>query len=193
MMLLAAQSAAWIPLHEDAQVGILLVTFVFPLEGIAAIFAFLARDTVAATVLGLFTTSWLANGVLLIVGAPGATSLALGFYLLAFAGAVFALAAIATLGKPLIALVLTLSGARSVLDGLYQVTGTTGLEHAAGIVAATIAGAAWYGGTAMVFEDLRQRPLLATLRRGAGRAALQQAPFEQLERARLEAGVRQQL
>ncbi len=193
MLMLAAQGAGWVPAHQDVQVGILLAAFVFPLEGTAAVFAFLARDTLAATVLGLFTTSWLAIGTLLIVGPPGVTSIALGVYLVGFAGVVFALCALATLAKPLIALVLALSGTRAVLDGLYQFTGTVGLEHASGIVAAAIAGAAWYAGTAMLFEDLRQRPLFGAFRRGPGRAALVEDPDVQLERARLEAGVRQQL
>jgi len=35
---------------------------VFPLEGVATIVAFLARDALTATALGIFTTSWLAPG-----------------------------------------------------------------------------------------------------------------------------------
>jgi hypothetical protein len=68
----------------------------------AAIFAFLARDTLARTALGLFTTSWLTLGLALVIGPPGVASLTLGFYLLAFAAVVIALAAIALMGKPLI-------------------------------------------------------------------------------------------
>jgi hypothetical protein len=47
-----------------------LASFVFPLEGMAAIFAFLARDTLVATVLGLFTTSCLTVELALIIGPP---------------------------------------------------------------------------------------------------------------------------
>ncbi len=193
MLLLAAQTAGWVPSREVTQVGIILATFVFPLEGVAAVIAFLARDTLAATVLGLFTTSWLTIGVILITSTPGATSLALGFYLLAFAAVVLALCAIAVSGKPLIAAVLALSAIRAILDGLFQVSGTVGLEHASGYAAAAIAGTAWYAGTALVLEDLRQRPLLPVFRRGAGRAALEGSLSEQLSRAEAEAGVRQQL
>src|SRR5436305_15211454 len=63
MLLLGAQSTGWIPLKENLQVGLVLASFVFPLEVVAAIFAFLARVTLAATVLGLFTTSWLTVGL----------------------------------------------------------------------------------------------------------------------------------
>lgn len=47
-----------------------LAAFVFPLDAVAALMAFWARDTLAATVLGLFSTSWLTIGVSLITGAP---------------------------------------------------------------------------------------------------------------------------
>lgn len=193
MLLLAAQSAGWIPAKEEVQVGILLAAFVFPLEGAAALIAFLARDTVAATVLGLFTTSWIGIGLLLITGTPGATSLTLGFYLMAFAVPVLVLSIVAFTGKPLIGVMLVLSGTRAVLYGLYEFTGSIGSEHAAGYVAVAIAGTALYTGTALLLEDLRQRALLPVFRRGAGYAAMHEEPDTQLQRTRIEAGVRQQL
>ena len=60
MLMLAGQTAGWIPTGEAKQVGLLLASFVFLLEGFSTVFAALARDTLATTVLGLFTTSWLA-------------------------------------------------------------------------------------------------------------------------------------
>src|SRR5436190_658588 len=62
MLLLGCQAIGWIPVDEQKDVGMLLISFVFPLELVATIFAFLARDTLGATTLGLFTTSWLALG-----------------------------------------------------------------------------------------------------------------------------------
>lgn len=193
MLLLAAQSAGWVPLKESSQVGLVLASFVFPLEGLAAIVAFQARDTLAATVLGLFTTSWLTIGLALITGQPGANSLTLGFYLLAFAAAVIALAGIALTGKPLLALVLSLSAARAVLDGIYELSASTSLERASGFVAAAIAGVAWYAGTAFLLEDLRQGAALPVFRRGAAKAATDEELSAQVQRASGEAGVRQQL
>src|SRR3954454_12911247 len=55
MLLLAAQTAGWVPVGQASQVGLLLAAFVFPLEAVATIIAFLARDVLAATVLGLFS------------------------------------------------------------------------------------------------------------------------------------------
>lgn len=193
MLLLGAQSIGWIPVKEEVQVGVVLATFVFPLEGVAAIFAFLARDTLAATVLGLFTTSWLTIGLALIIGPPGESSLALGFYLFAFAAVVIALAAIALGGKPLIALTLALSAARAIIDGLYEVSRSIGFEQASGYVALAIAATAWYAGTAFLLEDLRQHWLLPVFRRGAGKTAMDGDLEDQLVRATGEAGIRQQL
>lgn len=194
MLLLAAESAGWAPVSEDMQIGILLAAFVFPLEAVATVIAYIARDTLAGTVLGLFTTSWLALGLIQITGRPGALSTIEGIYLLAFAAAVASLALIASLGKPLIALTLMLSAARAVLFGLYELTGTPGLERAAGIVAAAIAAVAWYGGgTAFAFEEMRGRPLLPVLRRGASATAVSGDLPRQLHHARDEPGVRQQL
>jgi succinate-acetate transporter protein len=193
MLLLAAESAGWVPVGEDMQIGILLAAFVFPLEALAAVMAFVARDTLAATVLGLFTTSWLALGLVLITGTPGAISTTEGIYLLGFAGAVSSLALLAAAGKPLIALTLVLSAARALLFGLYEVTRTPALEHAAGYVAAAIAAVAWYAGTAFAFEEVRGRPLLPVLRRGASAAAVNDDLPGQLAHARQEPGVRQQL
>ena len=147
----------------------------------------------AGTALGLFTTSWLALGLALIVGEPGATSHTLGFYLIAFAAPVISLAVVAVSGKPLLALLLALSATRAILAGVFEFSGSTGVEHAAGYAAAAIALIAWYGGTALLVEDLRQRTVLPVFRRGPSRTALEGGLTEQLERARSEAGIRSQL
>jgi uncharacterized protein len=65
--------------------------------------------------------------------------------------------------------------------------------RAAGIAAAVLAGLALYAGIGFLLEDLRQRRVIPGGRRGAGRAALEDDLAAQLERARGEAGVRQQL
>jgi succinate-acetate transporter protein len=193
MLILAGQSAGWIPMKESAQIGMLMVAFVFPLEGVATIFAFLARDSLAATVLGMFTTSWLALGLALLTSAPGATSIALGFFLLGFAGAVVSMAFAAGTGKPLIATILALSATRAILAGIFEISKSIGLEHAAGYVAAALTALAWYAGTAFLLEDLRQTPLLPVFRRGPAAAAMHGPLRDQLDHASSEAGVRQQL
>jgi uncharacterized protein len=193
MLVLGAQTAGWIPVKESTTVGLLLAAFVFPLEGVATIFAFLARDALAATVLGLFTTSWLALGLALLISPPGATSIALGFFLIGFAGVVASLALAAGAGKPLIAVILTLSATRALLDGIYETSGSIGVEHAAGYVAIVLAGLAWYAGTAFLLEDLRKSPLIPVFRRGSATTAMDGSLRDQIAPLTAEAGVRQQL
>ena len=162
----------------------------FLLEGAAAIFAVFARDTLAATILGLFSTSWLAVGLILITGTPGATTGTEGFYLVAFAAVVGTLALLSLAGKPLLALVLALSTARAVVDAIYQFSGTLAIERAAGYIAAAIAIVAWYAGTAMALEDLGPGSVLPTWRRGSSRTAIEGDLNEQLSLLGREPGVR---
>src|SRR5204863_7807948 len=96
MLLLGCQAIGWIPVSEQKDVGMLLMSFVFPLELVATVFAFLARDTLGATTLGLFTTSWLALGWADLSAPPGSTSVSLGVYLFGFAFVVLLLALMST-------------------------------------------------------------------------------------------------
>lgn len=193
MLMLAAHSAGWVPIGQGKDVGLIIASFVFPLESAAAIFAFLARDTLAATILGLFSTSWLTVGLALILGPPGSNTAALGFYLVGFAAAVGTLALLSVSGKPLLSLILTLSTARAVIDGIYQFSGTIGIERVSGYVAAAIAGVAWYAGTAMALEDVHQATILPIFRRGTSKSAIQGDLSDQLGGIGTEPGVRRPL
>ena len=108
---------------EQRDVGMVLASFVFPLELIATVFAFLARDTLGATTLGLFTGSWLTLGWTDIEAEPGATSTTLGIYLFGFATVALLLATLSTRGKPLFSLLLLAASTRMVLAGAYEVGG----------------------------------------------------------------------
>src|SRR5581483_7285888 len=85
MLLLGCSAIGWIPVVEQKDVGVTLMSFVFPLELIATVVAFLARDTLGATTLGLFTTSWLSLGWAYLASPPGQKSVSLGIYLFGFA------------------------------------------------------------------------------------------------------------
>ncbi len=193
MLMLAAQSAGWIPIAQGKDVGLIVASFVFPLESAAAIFAFLARDAVAATALGLFSTSWLTIGLALILGPPGSSVAALGFYLVAFAAAVGTLALLGLSGKPLLSVILALSTTRAIIDAIYEFSGSLGAERAAGYAAAAIAVAAWYAGTAMVLEDVQQSTVLPIFRRGTSKTAIEGGLADQLSGLGSEAGVRRPL
>ena len=192
MLLLGSQEIGWIPAAEQRDVGLLLVTFVFPLELVATVFAFLARDTLGATTLGLFTTSWLALGVTQVTSPAGATSVTLGIYLFGFATAVLLLALLSTMGKPFFSALLGVATARVVLSGLFEVGGGRTLYQVAGGCGIALSALAMYGGTALALEDARQRELLPLFRRG--QAAESFEGYEaQLQRLEAEPGVRPQL
>jgi uncharacterized protein len=192
MLLLGCFAIGWIPITEQKQVGMLLMSFVFPLELVATVMAFLARDTLGATTLGLFTTSWLALGWADFSAAPGVKSVTLGIYLFGFATAVLLIGVLSTLGKPFFSVLLGVAATRMVLSGYYEVGGAHEWLKIAGGFGIALAALAMYGGTALALEDARQREVLPLFRRGAADTAFQ--GFEaQLDRLEAEPGVRQQL
>jgi uncharacterized protein len=192
MLLLGCSAIGWIPTSEQRDVGMLLMSFVFPLELVATIVAFLARDTLGATTLGLFTTSWLALGWADYASPPGTTSVTLGIYLFGFATAALLLALMSTRGKPFFSFLLSVAVARMVLSGVYEVGGSHEWLKIAGGFGLALAALAMYGGTALGLEDAAQRELLPLFRRGGAEQAFE--GYEaQLDRLEAEPGVRQQL
>jgi succinate-acetate transporter protein len=167
--------------------------FVVPLQLIACVLAFLARDTVAGTSLGLFAGAWLATSLAMLTAPPGSTSGAQGAFLLCVGGGFVVLIAGASFGKLGPALVMVAGGTRFIVSGLFEITGSTALEHAGAIVGLVLAAAALYSALATEIEDVQGETKLPLLRRNLAAAALD-APFEtQLTRIEHEAGVRQQL
>jgi succinate-acetate transporter protein len=193
MRVLAGIGLGWVHGPDVQTAGILLAAFVFPLEFLATAIAFLARDTASAASLGLFSTSWLALGIVHVAGEPGERSAAVGLYLVMFGLTVLALAVAALYGKPLLAGLLALSAARAFLSAAWDLGGGHTLLTVSGATAVAIAGFALYGGLALLLEDLHQREVLPILRVGAARTSFEGGLHEQLERVEGEAGVRQQL
>lgn len=192
MLILGCQALGTIPVEEQKTGGTILIAFVFPLELLATYFAFLARDTLGATTLGLFSTSWLAFGWLQLSSPPGATSVTVGIYLFGFSAVVSLLAVLSALGKPLFTVLLSISVVRQVLSGIYEVGGSHALYVVSGGFALALSAVALYGGLALGLEDARQQEVLPLFRRGAADAAFQ--GFDaQLGRLESEPGVRQQL
>jgi succinate-acetate transporter protein len=171
----------------------LLLTFVAPLEILAAVFAFLARDGMAGTGLALFAASWATFGVQDLLARPGATSPVLGLYLITFAVVVVLLGIVAVRGQPLLALVLLTSAVRTALAGSYEVGAPKPLFTAAGILALVITLLAFYGAVAFLLEDTAHRTLLPLGRRGQARTSLHGDLDAQLSGLDAEAGVRRSL
>jgi uncharacterized protein len=193
MFILGAVGVQSVPATDVKTAGLLLAAFVFPLELLATVVAFLARDTAGATTLGLFTGSWLAVGLAFLTAKPGETSRSLAYFLVYFAAVVVLLAVGAMFGKPLIATLLVLASARAALGGIYEFTGGTGWETAGGVLAFVIAAIALYGGLAFLLEDIHGKSVLPVFRRGEAKTAIEGGLQEQLSRLQQETGVRSQL
>jgi uncharacterized protein len=192
MLLLGAFALGWIPVAEQKNVGMLLLGFVFPLELIAAIVAFLARDTLGATTLGLFAASWLSLGWADYATPPGATSSTLAVYLFGFSTVALLLALMSTQGKPFVSVLLVVAVIRMVLAGYYETGGGHEWYRVSGGFGLALAALAIYGGTALSLEDASQRERLPLFRRGNAKKAFQ-GYDAQVDRLESEAGVRQQL
>lgn len=193
MFLYAALGIGWVKPVDQESIGVLLAAFVFPLQLVATVFAFLSRDGAAGTALGLFSTSWLATGLLLVVGTPGVLDAGFGYYLLAFAIVVLLLGCASLLGRPLLAAFLLVSCARTVCGAIYELGGGHGWDTVGGWVALVVFGIALYGGMAFLLEDTLGHTVLPLARRGAARTAIESGLREQLHAIEDEAGVRRSL
>jgi succinate-acetate transporter protein len=193
MFLYAALDAPWVKPTEGHTVGLMLVTFVGPLELIAMVIAFLARDTVSGVALGLFAGSWFLSGFATMQAKPGELSAAMGFFLIGFSIAIGILSVVSWLGQPLIAALLTVSTVRGVLAAVYQLGGGRGWNHVAGWLALAIYCVAMYGGLAFLLEDAKGKAILPLGRRGSSREAIEGDMEAQLSGLAGEPGVRKHL
>jgi uncharacterized protein len=193
MFLFAAFDAPWVKPTEGHTIGLMLVTFVGPLEAVAAVIAFLARDTLAGVALGLFTGSWFLTGFATMQAKPGDLSAAQGYFLVAFSVVIGLLSVVAWLGQPLIALLLTVAAVRTAFSAIYQLGGGAGWNHTAGWIALGIYCVAMYGGLAFLLEDARGHAVLPLGRRGSSREAIEGDLAAQLQGLQDEPGVRKHL
>jgi uncharacterized protein len=192
-LVLSGLQLGWVAPKEGANVAVVLIAFVFPLQFLAAVLGYLARDAVAGTGMGILAGTWLAVGVVMFRSPPGATSDVLGLLLLASAGAMCVPAAGALLGKLVPAAVLLTTAARYAVTGIYELTGDAGWKDAAGYVGLVLCAVAAYAALAMLVEDVSRRTVLPVLRRGAGRESMTGNLSDQIRRIEAEAGVREQL
>jgi uncharacterized protein len=196
MLLLGGLANGWLHASDQHTVGLLLAAFVFPLETIAAVVAFLARDTFGATGLGLFSSSWLAFGLADLMAKPGELSRAVGLMDFGFGFVVFVVLVLATaalLGKPMISAIMNLAALRIVFSGVHEFGGPSSLWTAAGWLGVTIFALAVYGGLSFLLEDVLQKEILPVFRVGASRHSVEGDLHEQLRGIGREAGVRHTL
>jgi len=183
----------WIEQAEGGNVALILIAFVVPLQLIASIFGYLARDVVAGTGMGILAGAWLSIALVTLTSPVGSTSDALGMLLLA-AGAAMVVPAAAAAGAKLVpAAVLTTAGLRFALTGVYELTASGTWADVAGYTGLVLCGLGIYAALAMALEDARRKTVLPLMRVGTGREALEDGFEAQLTRIEKEAGIRSQL
>src|SRR5919199_3986534 len=182
-----------IPETESRELALIFGAFVFPPMLLAAILAFFGRETLGATALGLISFSWLASALVQYVALPDPTTGALGLLDLALALVLLCLGAIGLLGKPLLSVVILLAFFRYGLNGIYELTATSGIQVASGVIGCVIFLISLYGGLALGLEDAQHRTVLPFGRRGEALRAIEGDLGEQVGPIEKEAGVRKQL
>src|SRR5215217_5946912 len=65
-LLLSALQLGWLEPQEGRQVALILLAFVFPLQLVASVFGFLARDVVAGTGMGVLCGIWLSIALVML-------------------------------------------------------------------------------------------------------------------------------
>jgi succinate-acetate transporter protein len=193
-LLLAGLQLSWFSTSDAKTIALMILGFAVPLQFLASVLAFLSRDALVGSGFGLFTGIWLAFGLTEASGSVGQTSHPLGVFFLA-CGVIFVTLTAGGIvgGKAAAGAVILAGSARFVLSGLYELTASPGLEHAAGIVGLVFVAVALYVGVASLLEDAAHRSILPLGRRGAARAAINEGLGAQLAELQQEAGVREQL
>jgi uncharacterized protein len=120
----------WICHEQLRPTALIMLVFVAPLELIAGVIAFWARDAGGATSLSIFGMTW-ATVAGVTFYTSDETVAALGAFLIALSFVILALAIASASGKPVFAIVLTLASARFIINGLFHVTGSSTLEQIA--------------------------------------------------------------
>ncbi len=164
-LVLAGLQLRWISGTQGHLVSVCSLALVVPLQLISCLIAMLARDTIAATGMGLLAGTWLSIGAVLHASAPDAVSGGLGLLLVSSAGALLTVAMVAVVTKPLATVVIGTTAARFACAGVYELTDRAGWQTATGVIGVVLTGVAWYAALALLLENVSGRPLLPTLRR----------------------------
>lgn len=192
-LVLTGLQLGWVASAYGHSVGMVVIVFAVPLQALASVFGFLARDSVGGTGMATLAGTWLATGTVLLTSKSGSTSSALGL-LLAFAGAALMVpTAAASLGKVAAAIVMFGAGGRFALTAVYELGGGTGWKQVSGWWGLGLCVVALYAALAFELEDTKRKTVLPVLRHGMSREAVNGDLSAELTHVWHEAGVREQL
>ncbi len=190
---LSSLQLGWIPLSEQHQAALALIAFACPLQALATVLLFLARDAPIGAGIGVLSFSWLTLGLLLLTSRPGSTSAAVAVFLFAAGAAMLPGVVSASISKLVPALVLLLAAAKLVLTGVYEFTAWVNWERVAGWEGIALGAAAIYGALASDLEGEMHRTVLPMGRWGIGRKAFREGLAGQAGQLEREPGVRPQV
>jgi succinate-acetate transporter protein len=156
----------WIAVSEATQVALALLAFAFPLQLIASILAFLGRDAVVGTTLGVLAATWLGDALIHLSMPPGTHSGALGLLLLMSSALVAAGSASAAPQKSVPALVFAVASIRFALLGVFNLGGSSSWQDAAAATGLALLVLAGYTVLAALLEGTHGRSVLPMGRHG---------------------------
>lgn len=188
----ASVQLSWIPQDQGHAVALGVLVLTVPLQFLAAVMGFLARDAVAATGMGVLSGTWAAACLVTLTSPPGAVGEGLGVILLMSAACLLVPAAAART-KAVPALVILTSAIRFAVTGIAYLDGGRAWMHSAGWVGIALAVLSGYAALALELEASESRTVLPLGRTGASRSALDGRWADQTARVATEPGVRQQL
>ncbi|MFD2090871.1 acetate uptake transporter family protein [Blastococcus deserti] len=188
----SALQLGWIPPEQGRVAAITAMAATVPLQLLASVMGFLARDPVAATGMGILAGTWAVVGLTTYTSPPGSTSAGLGV-LLVVSGIAMFVPAISGLAKLVAAAVMGTAGLRFVVTGLYQFEASPTWQSVAGWVGLALAVLGLYAALALELEGSHRRTVLPAGRRGPAASAVRgEGPMAPAELAS-EPGVRPQL
>jgi hypothetical protein len=191
--LLGALGLHWIPAADEKQVAFILLAFAAPLEVISCFFGFLSRDSGGATAMGIFGASWIVQGLGLLSPNTDIDNPAAGIFLLMIAIFILILTIISFVDKPLLGVLLVIALLRSAGASFVQFGWHGVVDISTAVLGLLLAAFSIYCGLGFLMEDVKQRALPMTFRRGKAKAAMEGDLQKQLKRVSREAGVREQL
>jgi succinate-acetate transporter protein len=175
----------------DRRAVALIVFPAFIVQAIVGVLALGARDSIAATLMLSFATTWLVDALVFYLDPPGAAA-ALGTFYVVFA-VFLAFMLVSALLKRALAAVLVVAAPRFLIAGVAELTGNRGLSQAGAVLGFLLAAVALYTAFALLMEDSRGREVLPIGRLGAAREATHGDLAVELRDIERQAGVRRTL
>jgi succinate-acetate transporter protein len=182
----------WGILPQSSMQAVALIVFpAFVVQVIVGVFAFLGRDSIAATLMMSFATTWLIDAIVFYLHPLGASE-ALGIFFIVFA-AFASLMLASALPKRALAAVIVIAVPRFLIAGVAEITGSRPVAQAAAVFGFLLAAVALYTAFALLLEDSRSQEILPIGRLGPARHATHGNLAAQLRNIERQPGVRRTL